>query len=288
MAGVATTLRASGLSGLLAILIATPSFADDDVRSKSDETPSESAEAEAEVTTSDAEPAAPADTPEAAQAGAAAAPSELFLGLRYRGVIVPEFVWGLFAEGGSGMYVHGFGPELVIRDERREYNLSAWLAFYGMDPTGFKGKSDEEEAWEILELDLKVLYLTSDFLWHSALSPKLDVTYGFGVGIGFVFGDMLRTQAYLTPGGTRGDADDYAPCAGVGNPNGQYCDDVNDHYDDYSEKSWFGGGPKPSLLPWIAGQAGLSYRISEAFIARAEAGIGLGTLFFGVGGDYAL
>jgi hypothetical protein len=301
---VATTLRASGLSGLLVALTATSSWADD-AASKHAATPAKSATGsagDAEAASSEAESSeaesseaesteaesSEADAPVAAKASFDAPASELLVGLRYRGLIVPQFVWGLFAEGGRGLYVNAFGPELVIENERREYNLSAWLAFYGMDPTGFKGKSDDEEAWEILELDLKVLYLTSDFLWHSPLSPRLDVTYGFGVGLGFVFGDMLRTQAYLTPGGSQGNADDYAPCVAVGNPNGQYCDDVNQHYDGYSEKSWFGGGPKPSLVPWLAGQAGLRYRISDAFLARVEAGIGLGTLFFGVGGDYTL
>ena len=42
--------------------------------------------------------------------------------------------------------------------------LGLWLAFYSMDDTGFKGKSDGVEAWEIVSASTKILYLTSDFM----------------------------------------------------------------------------------------------------------------------------
>jgi hypothetical protein len=259
-----------------------------------EDTPAEESEATgAEESTGEAQPeseAAVEATDEAKPSGEVSADGkakELLIGARYRGIIIPQFVWGLFADGGDSMYVNGFGPELAIRSDKVEYNLSAWLAFYKMDPVGFKGKDDEEEAWEILALDLKVLYLTSDFMWSTALASKLDLTYGVGVGVGIVFGDMIRNQAFLVPGGTQGEKGDYAPCLAPQIPNGRYCDEVNEHYA-YSEKSWFGGGPKPSLLPWVNGQIGLRYRVHEKFVARLEAGVGTSVFFFGIGADYAL
>jgi hypothetical protein len=284
MRGLASCLCVLGFSGLA---LSSSVFAAED-------TPAEEAEAaSAEEGAGEAEPEAEASSEvadEAKPTGTASSDGkakELWIGARYRGIIIPEFVWGLFADGGDGMFVNGVGPEFAIRSGNREINLSAWLAFYKMDPVGFKGKNDEEEAWEILALDLKVLYLTSDFMWSTPLASKLELSYGVGVGLGFVFGDMLRNQAFLVPGGTQGEKEDYAPCVAPGVPNGQYCDNVNEHYL-YEEKSWFGGGPKPSLLPWVNGQIGLRYRLHEKFLARVEAGVGTGVFFFGIGADYAL
>src|SRR5690606_3214951 len=119
-----------------------------------------------------------------------------FVGLRYRGIIVPTFMMNLFGEGGDGVYVHAFGPEFAIRKDNFEYNFSIWYADYGMDPTPFKAKDDPIEAYEIVESKLKVLYLTADFLWSTDVSPEFAINYGMGAGLGVVLGDVYRQQAY--------------------------------------------------------------------------------------------
>jgi len=247
------------------------------------------AEGEAEPSTDSAELSpppsdAPADEePEAAKTGK----SGKALGLRYRGVYVPQTVLNWFMDGGESVYVHGFGPEFAIRDGNKEYILSAWLALYDMGPVAIKGSSDAEEAWEIVESDMKSVYLTADYLWHKRLASTLELSYGGGAGLGFLFGDLYRTQATLEPGGTPGNADDYIPCQGQ-SATDPYCDDINDHYDGYTEPSWFGGGSKPVLFPWVAGQVGLRYQPHEKVVTRLDIGIGTSGLFFGVGADYSL
>src|SRR6187551_1492256 len=39
----------------------------------------------------------------------------LFVGARYRAIIVPQFMINMFGDGGTTVLVHGFGPEFVIR-----------------------------------------------------------------------------------------------------------------------------------------------------------------------------
>jgi hypothetical protein len=235
----------------------------------------------------DALPAPPNDAPNDGLPKRGAATQHL-LGLRYRGIIIPKTVLNWFVDGGQTVYVNGFGPELAIRDGKLEYILSAWLSLYGMSPVAIKGTSDEEEAWEIVESDMKSLYLTADYLWHARLAKGLELSYGGGAGIGFLFGDLNRTQAALPQGGTRGNPDDYVPCDAEGMPSVNYCDDINDHYDGYGEPNWFHGGTKPALFPWLAAQVGLRYQPHEKLVTRLDLGIGTSGLFFGLGADYGL
>jgi hypothetical protein len=210
-----------------------------------------------------------------------------FVGLRYRGIIIPKFMMNLFGDGGRTVYVHAVGPEFTVRKDAFEYVFSAWYAAYSMDKTPFKASSDEENAWEIVESNLKILYLTTDFLWSSELSPELNVNYGMGAGFGFVFGDLHRVQAY-PEGGVPGDPYDYKECAAEGIPDAEYCGSDNDHYGDYTEPSWANGGSKPIIFPWLALQTGLRYKPHKNFAARLDVGFGLSGFFFGLAGNYGL
>jgi len=215
-----------------------------------------------------------------------------FVGARYRAIIVPEFMLHLFADGGRTVVVHSFGPEFAIRKDAFEYNLGMWLAFYGMDDTAFKGKSDGEEAWEIVSATTKILYLTSDFMWTHQFSPEVGLNYGVGAGIGIVFGDIHRNQAYPTAAGQ--DPNNFQKCVAPGNPGTvtaagrPYCDGSNDHYGNYTEPSWANGGSKPILFPWLMLQTGLRYKPVRQFAGRLDVGFGTSGFMIGIGGDYGL
>lgn len=210
------------------------------------------------------------------------------IGARYRGILLPKFALNAFVDGGESVYVNGLGPELVIVTDDMEYNLSAWAAFYDMGPVAIKGSSDVEEAWEIVESDLTALYLTADFLWTSQLTSELDFTYGGSAGLGILWGNLLRTQAYLREGGQQGVASDYRACQGLDTPDFTYCDDANQHYAGYSEPHWLEGGARPVAYPWLSGQVGLRYQPSPRVVTRLDLGIGSSGLFFGLGADYSM
>jgi hypothetical protein len=162
------------------------------------------------------------------------------------------------------------------------------------DQIAFKDPNDPEEAWEVVTSELKVLYLTADFNWSAPISNQVAFTYGGGAGIGLVFGTLYRSQAYLEDGV-------YKPCSGNldppvavpgSNPPVPYCqnDPEHDpqHWAGYEEPSWANGGSKPIIFPWIALQAGLRWKPHRNFVARLEAGVGLGQFFLGLGADYGL
>jgi len=209
-----------------------------------------------------------------------------FVGLRYRGIVVPSFLQSLFASGGTTLYVNAVGPEFAIRKDNFEFNLSPWFAFYNMDETAFKGKSDPEAAWELVSAKITMLYLTSDFLWSHPFSPEWALNYGFGAGFGIVFGNVYRSQSYPTVPGQ--DPNNYSKCVAPGIPNAVYCDNSNNYYNGYSEPSWANGGSKPILFPWLAVQTGVRFKPSRTIAARLDVGFGTSGFFFGLGGDYGL
>jgi hypothetical protein len=239
--------------------------------------------------------AAPKDSTLVADAEAGSSPVELpgqtyyGVGLRYRAVIVPKFMENLFGDGGRTVLANGFGPEFTIRKNAFEYGFSAWYASYAMDPTPFKSKTDTAEAWELVESQIKVLYLTADFLWSHDLAPEFAFNYGVGAGFGFVWGDLKRTQAY-SPGQGANDSTGagYLPCPGPTANSGGPANCVDGKHYNYSEPSWANGGSKPIVFPWLVLQTGLRYKPHRNFIARLDAGFGTSGFFLGLGADYGL
>ncbi|MBM4364491.1 MAG: hypothetical protein FJ104_17565, partial [Deltaproteobacteria bacterium] len=138
--------------------------------------------------------------------------------------------------------------------------------------------------------ELNILYLTSDFLWSHEFSPEFALNYGAGAGLGIVFGDLFRAQSYPTAPGQ--DPKDYSKCPGILDESqtqgAWYCDDENEHFGNYKEKSLFDGGSKPPIFPWLALQTGLRYKPSRSFAARLDLGFGTSGFFLGLGADYGL
>jgi hypothetical protein len=252
-----------------------------------------------------AEPAANATAPDkdsalVADAEQGSSPVELpgktylFVGARYRAIIVPKFMMNLFGDGGKTLLVHGFGPEFAIRKNAFEYNLSIWYAGYGMDDTPFKAKDDSAPAWELVNSDLKSIFITADFLWSQDFSPEFALNYGLAGGFGIIFGDLYRLQAKPgSPSANANTGEGFVRCINDMDTNDfdnatTYCDTDNDHYGDYTEPSWADGGSKPILFPWLVVQTGVRYKPHKNFAARFDAGFGTSGFFLGVGLDYGL
>jgi hypothetical protein len=215
----------------------------------------------------------------------------LFVGARYRAIIVPKFMINLFGDGGKTVVVHGFGPEFAIRKNAFEYNLSIWYAGYGMDDTPFKASDDNVKAWELVNSELKSLFITADFLWSQDFSPEFAMNYGLAGGFGIIFGDLYRIQARPGSSSANGNTGEgFVRCSSDADPldTDEYCDESNKHYGDNKEPSWTDGGSKPILFPWLVAQTGVRYKPHRNFAARFDAGFGTSGFFLGVGLDYGL
>jgi hypothetical protein len=300
---LAAATSANAASKAKAKPAAAPKADDDDKPTDADATPADSTSSDATPTAdtgdapastdADATPKpAPQDSTIVAEGGGSPveSPGQTYygIGLRYRAVIVPKFMLNLFADGGRTVLANGIGPEFTIRKNAFEYDFSAWYTSYAMDPTPFKGSSDNAQAWELVQSKIKVLYLTADFVWSHDIVPEFAFNYGLGAGLGIVWGDLLRTQAY--PGTNHNDSTGagYLPCAAQGVPNPTFCGTDNNHYAGYTEPSWANGGSKPVVFPWLVLQTGLRYKPHRNFIARLDAGFGTSGFFLGLGADYGL
>ena len=236
-----------------------------------------------------------------------------FIGLRFRNLIVPKFMVNIFADGGATVNAFTFGPEFTTRKDHLEFNIALSFADYSMDPFMFKGKDDGNEAYEKVSSTMKLLYLTFDILYEVPIDSKgrFAFLFGGGVGIAPVFGNLYRNQAYpKDPANVDpDDPDQWEDCRGAGNPQvvqglepgKQYCDDDNDHFvrsgkhadqntdNQYDEPSWFNGGSKPSIFPWISlPQLSLRIKPIKQFQTRLDLGFSITGFFFGMNAGYAL
>lgn len=217
-----------------------------------------------------------------------------FIGLRLRNVIVPKFMINLFADGGASVNVFMIGPEFTSRKNGLEIDLALSYADYSMDPFLFKGKNDGQFAWEMVSSEMKLVYFTSDLLFDVPIDEKgrFSLLVGGGVGIGLVFGNLHRAQAYPGPGAQNPSPDDvgaWSKCSGAGGPGGPYCDGSNNHYGDYDEPSWINGGAKPSVFPWISfPQVSFRFKPIKQLQTRLDAGFSITGMFFGLSAGYGL
>lgn len=260
------------------------------------EAPQEGAGAEAKP------PVEPA-TPPAADEGPFEKDSKAyrFIGLRFRNIIVPKAFINIFADGGATVNVFSFGPEFTTRKDGFELDLSLSYADYSMDPFLFKGKSDGNDAWEMVSSDMKLLYLTTDLLFDIPLDKgkgRFSVLLGGGVGLGIVFGNLYRAQAYPTDQASLNpdDVSYWRRCEAVGQGGIApgtggipFCDTSNEHYGNYDEPSWVNGGAKPSVFPWISfPQVSFRFKPIKQLQVRADAGLAITGVFFGMSAGYGL
>lgn len=235
----------------------------------------------------------PDDIEKSAEAEKANSPAEdpketyYFLGLRYRAHVVPKFMMNLFGDGGTTVVANAIGPEFTIRKDGFEYVLSAFWTGYYMPWTSFKGSSDGNHAYERVKSNINVLYVTADFNWTHQISPAFGINFGFGAGIGYVWGDLFRRQAYPKYGAAS-NPDSYAPCAAQGVPDPAFCDASNNHYGDYNEPSWANGGQKPMFFPWLAVGPGLRIKPHRNIMFRVDMGWALVGPYIGIAGNYGI
>jgi hypothetical protein len=278
--------------------------------------PASSAETKADDSTDakDAKKELPATPPEGAwdSSDTREDPSKAyyFIGLRYRGTVIPKFMVNLFVDEGSTFYSNHVGAELDIRKDNHSTVLSLGYTGFGFGDTLFfqKGKDQTPNNFSIVSSSLWGLFLGLDELWSVPIdqSHHWDFEYGFGVGLGFIFGSLTNDWVYQTSDKTGIQASTtgfyYAKCPGPGStlpPNNSGapnpCDPANHSNaqqtktNNYQEPNWFGGGSIPVIFPQIYfPHIGLRYKPVKEFQARLGLGFSLTGFWFGINGDYGL
>ena len=223
-----------------------------------------------------------------------------FVGLRYRGDVVPKFLLNAFVDGGKTLYSSSVGAELDLRKDGFSLIPAVTYTEYGTggDVLFAQKNKDQTEAgnWSLVNSSLKALYISADLLWSVHLTPHWDFEYGAEFGLGALFGS-LETNWVYTPGSGTFNPNNYQACTSasqsagangcqVGNHSGS---SAPGHINGYTEPSWANGGSKPNLFPLINfPQIGLRYKPVKQIESRLGGGFSLTGFWFGLSVDYGL
>ncbi len=224
--------------------------------------------------------------------------SYFFVGLRYRGNIVPGFMLNMFVEEGKTIYTNMVGAEFELRKDG--FSLIPALSYHelGTGDILFKQKNTPNIAgnYSVVNSGMKLVYASVDLLWSTKLSKNVEFEYGAGFGLGGVFGDLENSWVREDPNGplTASTGRRYSRCNAVGDP-GSGCNPADHQNSDvnkvngYKEPSWFSGGSKPAIFPWISvPQIGLRIKPIKQFVGRIGLGFSLTGFWFGINGQYGL
>ena len=215
----------------------------------------------------------------------------LWLGASYRGYVIPRFAMNIFGDGGRSMIAPGGALSLVRSSGQLDISFSLGYAAFFLSPTPFKPRGTPDTEYEIIQADLSALQASFELVWNIPLDARQRFRFriGGGVGIGYTFmGELYRTQAYA-PGFVPGDPYTYKPCTAPSDPPGsfRYCNQLDkdaDHYGGYAEPSWFSGGARPLVYPWIVlPMLGLSFRPTPRVSIDLEIAPTLSGLLTGLG-----
>ncbi len=188
-----------------------------------------------------------------------------WLGVRFRGLFVPEFVMNIVADGGRTTYWPGVGVTYTARLGVVDIEPSITFTSYNLPETPFKPHGTPDTEWEILDSSLWGATASIDVLYRVAVSSSVDFRIGAGFGIGWAFvGDVHRFQAYPT-GDDASDPSTYAKCNGPNDPGGtfRYCNQLDKDAERYGspDATWGDGGLRPVVYPWLSlPQLGFSFR----------------------------
>ena len=140
------------------------------------------------------------DAPEAADAPIDADAVRHGIGLRLRYVFVPKGLIQLFMEeAAGGMGNPGYGIEYIRR--KKNFEISVGIEYDKLSGTeGYYvesgGSATQPGTVDFVEFDnLAWITLDASFVYHHALSSLVSLRYGGGIGLSYVSGEVIKTDA---------------------------------------------------------------------------------------------
>lgn len=238
------------------------------------------------------QPASPQELPPEEKKAEPVAPPQWSLGGRAGVVMIPKFVVNWFGEGGHTIVGPAAAVSLVREGTGPALRASLHYGGYGTGEFAFRPNDAPITDTEIISSNLHSLAATVELLW-GASRGDWSFRWGAGAGVGLVFaGNIERTQAY--PVGDDASGYEFVKCKGPDNPTGtfRYCNQLDgdaDHYNGFTEPTWFNGGAQPVFYPWVAlPMLGMSYKLSDKTSLDLDVGLTTAGVLIGLGGRYGL
>ena len=219
-----------------------------------------------------------------------------FIGLRYRGDIVPKFMTNLFVDGGKTLYSNSIGLEADLRHDHFSLIPAITYTEYGTGDMLFLQKNTDAtnaSNWSVVNSGLKGIYLSADLLWSVRIANHWDFEYGAEFGLGFIFGTLGNNWVFPPNPGTVSPTN-YQACTSAGQA--ASCNYMTHngatspgHINGYDEPSWANGGSKPNVFPLVNfPQIGVRYKPIKQMEARFGVGFSLTGFWFGLSANYGL
>lgn len=215
----------------------------------------------------------------------------MFVGAFYRHMMVPEFLIDLFAEADDTYFNPALGGEFTYRRNGFDITAAVWWASFNGEGS-FRGQGDPESDTEIVNSELSTIFASASFMWSTEFNEYVAFSYGVDVGIGFVLGELRRSEAYQAAGG--GDFGDYSACTGPGvgqgglsdaSTQGVWCDVVDPDLGPGTANVLEDG--VPPVAPWLA-LPHLALRIKpiRQLMIRIDLGFSVLGFFSGIAVNY--
>jgi hypothetical protein len=200
-----------------------------------------------------------------------------FLGAMYRHVFIPSFIQRV-APIEEGIDADNPGVGLTFTYRRNNFGVTANAFWNGAQGQGFYRESgDPRTDTEHIIADMGVIFLSAEFMWSFPIVEWFAIELGFDLGFGFVYGTIVRTEAYESSPG----AGDWRRCNGPTNPNAQYCEATGGHYG-VTEPNWLNNGDIPVIVPWISvPHIALRFKPIRQIQIRIDGGWGIYNFFAG-------
>ena len=199
-----------------------------------------------------------------------------FLGAFYRHTWTPKFLIGLFTDEQTSASNPAFGLEFTYRKDSFEIITSLWYQSYSVNGP-FRGNGDTVMETEFIDSDLKAAFVGAAFLWSTMFTDWIGLEYGLDIGIGGVWGDLERNEAY--PSDASGSVGGYAPCSGPGDPaSPSFCEAAGGNYG--NEPSWIDGGSRPVVWARLAPHLAVRIKPIHQVVLRIDGGFDIFSGFF--------
>lgn len=217
------------------------------------------------------------------------APITWFVGAHGRLNWVPPFFQEIFLDEAPAVVAPGFN---LVGTYRSQSGLSVvfGLGYISYAVEGpYRDKGDPPEDTEYIDGNLGLAALNASLLWSTQFESWLALEYGFGIDLGIVTGELVRTEAWDDNG-------EWRPCDGPiynpMDPNIRYCsptrsgqptdpyDERGEHYNVVEERV-----PPVMAFPSIPHLA-LRFEPDPHVALKLELAYGIVQFWFGLSAHY--
>lgn len=199
-----------------------------------------------------------------------------FLGANWRYLRMPSWAleWFLDAAPAVGTAGSFFGEFAYRKDGFQVSANIGWMKWNFNGPFRIAGDPDADTEW--LDTNWNLLMMTSTITWSTNFTDWMALEYGLEAGVAFIFGDMVRTEAYQKNDGG------YAKCDGPGQPDVMYCglpiggvqqtNAANEDGEHYGVKAVRGiaNGGVPYAVPVLGPKLALRFKPIHQLVLRVD------------------